>query len=221
MPTRSVSFSSITGKPAPRIETVDLYDLPHLYSVLDIEMPDMAYHIADASHLEDIYPDHTVDVVVEDFLLNCIPASRHEALLREVARILKPGGLGIISFTSHETLKIGEAWSTEQLRAEYHLDWNPQAYDLSDIERYNQAGGSLDNLKGKLIYNKPTSEFIYVALAGGRFEFFRSKEEMLALFEQCGLHLGSPQTGPREPMITAWLARAIVACSLGKRRLAE
>jgi hypothetical protein len=179
------------GPSQPRIETIDLYDLPHLYAVLDIEMPDMTYHIADASHLDSIYPDHSIDIVIQDFLLNCIPAARHEAVVREVGRILKPGGLGIISFTSSETLLVDSALSADQLRTEHGLDWDGQAYDLSDIEKINPRGEPLDYLKGKLIYHEPTSEFIYVATAGGRFEFFRSREEMLSLFEECGLRLVS------------------------------
>jgi hypothetical protein len=173
----------------PRIETVDLYDLPHLYDVLDIRMPQMRYHIADASHLDHLYPDGAIDLVVQDFLLNCIPASRHETLLKEVSRILKSGGLGIISFTSSEALKLDSAMSTEQLKTEHHLTWDPQAYDLAEMAKANNPETSLDYLKGRLVYHQPTSEFIYIAKAGGRFEFFRSKEEMLALFEKCGLHL--------------------------------
>jgi SAM-dependent methyltransferase len=177
------------GKSEPRLETVDLYDLPHLYAVLDIEMPDMVYHIADASHLGEIYADHSVDVVVQDFLLNCIPASRHEPLLREAARVLKPGGLGLVSFTSNETLKVGSAWSTERLRHERRLEWDPQAYDLSDIEKINQGGEPLDYLKGQLIFNPATAEFIHVAVTGGRFEFFRPQAGLFSLFRQCGLQL--------------------------------
>jgi SAM-dependent methyltransferase len=159
--------------------------------VLDIEMPDMIYHIADASHLESIYQDHSVDIAIQDFLLNCIPAARHEAVLREVARILKPGGLGLISFTSNETLSVASACSTQQLRAKHRLDWDGQAYDLSDIEKINPQGEPLDFLKGKLLYHPPFAEFIFVAMVGGRFEFFRSREDMLALFEHCGLMLVS------------------------------
>ena len=173
----------------PRIETVDLYDLPHLYDVLDIKMPPMRYHIADAAHLDYLYKNGAVDLVVQDFLLNCIPASKHEPLLNEVSRILRPNGLGIISFTSSEALGLSTALSTTQLRADHNLTWDAQAYDLADMAKANKAEISLDYLMGKLIYHQPTSEFIYIAQAGGRFEFFRSKSEMLLLFEKCGLHL--------------------------------
>jgi hypothetical protein len=173
----------------PRIETVDLYDLPHLYDVLDIEMPEMIYHIADAAHLDHLYQDGSVDLVVQDFLLNCIPASRHEPLLQEVSRILKPDGLGVISFTSSEALELSSALSTTQLQTGYNLTWDSHAYDLAGMGKVNPSESSLDHLIGKLVYHQPTSEFIYVAKTGGRFEFFRSKEEMFALFEKWGLHL--------------------------------
>jgi len=173
----------------PRIETVDLYDLPHLYEVLDLKMPCMHYHIADAAHLDHLYRDGAVDLVVQDFLLNCIPASRHEPLLKEVSRILKPGGLGIVSFTSSEALELSSALSTVQLQTDHNLIWDSQAYDLAEMGKANASEDSLDYLMGKLVYHQLTSEFIYIAKAGGRFEFFRSKEEMLSLFEKCGLHL--------------------------------
>ena len=173
----------------PRIEAVDLYDLPHLYDVLDLEMPCMDYHIADASHLDHLYRDGAVDLVVQDFLLNCIPASRHEPLLREAGRILKAGGLAIISFTSSEALELSSAISTAQLLTDYHLAWDALAYDLSEMEKANGRSRSFDDLTGKLVYHQPTSEFIYIAKAGGRFEFFRSKEEMLSLLEKCGFQL--------------------------------
>jgi SAM-dependent methyltransferase len=177
----------INGSKA-RIETIDLYDLPHLYQVLDLEMPPMTYHIADAAHLESLYGDGAIDLVVQDFLLNCIPAARHEPLLKEVGRVLKPGGIGIISFTSSESLNLYSAISTAQLRKDRNVAWNTQAYDLDEMEKTSNAGASLAYLTGKLIYNPDTSEFIYVAAAGGRFEFFRSKDEMFALFEKNGLH---------------------------------
>lgn len=173
----------------PSIETVDLYDLPHLYDVLDIKMPPMRYHIADAAHLEHLYKNGVVDLVVQDFLLNCIPASKHEPLLKEVSRVLTPNGLGIISFTSSEALELSTALSTTQLYADHKLTWDAQAYDLAEMAKANKSETSLDYLMGKLIFHQPTSEFIYVALAGGRFEFFRSKAEMLLLFEKYGFHL--------------------------------
>jgi len=173
----------------PRIETVDLYDLPHLYAVLDLKMPCMTYHIADAAHLEHLYPDGSVDLVVQDFLLNCIPASRHDPLLQEVRRILKPGGFGIVSFTSNEALELSSALTTAQLQAEHNFTWDPKAYDLAEMEKANPSERSLSYLTGKVIHHPANSEFIYVAAAGGRFEFFRSRDEMVALFEKHGLHL--------------------------------
>lgn len=177
------------NKSLPRIETVDLYDLPQLYEVLGFETPRMRYHIADAAHLDHLYKDGTVDMVVQDFLLNCIPASRHEALLKEARRILKVGGRGIISFTSSEALDLSSAVSTARLQADYHFQWNSEAYDLAEMERINPSAASLDSLQGQLVYHPATSEFIYVATTGGRFEFFRSKEQMFSLFEKCGLRL--------------------------------
>ena len=182
-------FVHDTNQSLPRIETVDLYDLPHLYEVLDLKMPCMRYHIADAAHLDHLYHDGAVDLVVQDFLLNCIPATRHEPLLKEVSRILRPGGLGIISFTSNEALELNSALSTTRLQTDHNFIWDSQAYDLAGMEKANASNGSLDYLTGKLIYHQTTSEFIYVAASGGRFEFFRSKEEMFLLFEKCGLHL--------------------------------
>ena len=182
-------FIHNTNQSFPQIETVDLYDLPHLYEVLDLKMPCMRYHIADAAHLDHLYHDGAVDLVVQDFLLNCIPASRHEPLMKEVSRILKPGGLGIISFTSSEALELSSAVSTTRLQTDHNFIWDSQAYDLAGMEKANTSNGSLEYLTGKLIYHQATSEFIYVAATGGRFEFFRSKEEMFSLFENCGLHL--------------------------------
>ncbi len=109
-----------------RIETIDLYDLPHLYEILGLEMPPMTYRIADAGPSRESVSRRFVDLVVQDFLLNCIPASRHEPLLKEVSRILKPGGIGIISFTSSESLDLQSAISTEQLQADHRVAWNPR-----------------------------------------------------------------------------------------------
>jgi len=178
----------------PRIETVDLYDLPHLYEVLGFEMPPMKYHIADAAHLDDLYSDGAVDLVVQDFLLNCIPASRHEPVLSEVSRILRPGGLGIISFTSSEALDLNAALPTARLQTDHNFAWNPEAYDLVEMEKTNSSGSPLNYLMGKLVYNQAASELVYVVASGGRFEFFRSKEAMFSLFEKCGLRLLSFDT---------------------------
>jgi SAM-dependent methyltransferase len=181
------AFAVECGSSFPHIETVDLYDLPHLYNVLGLKMPPMRYHVADAAHLEHLYPSGSVEVVVQDFLLNCIPAAQHEPLVREAARVLKPGGLALLSFTSHEALDVASALSTADLRSRHRLKWDDQAYDLAELQASNSTGRSLDFLMGRLLHHPATSEFIYVAKAGGRFEFFRSKEAMFALFEQCGL----------------------------------
>ncbi len=57
----------------------------------------------DASSLHAI-ESGSVDVLVQDALLNRAPHCLHEAIMEETARVLRPGALAFIGFTDHQGL---------------------------------------------------------------------------------------------------------------------
>jgi hypothetical protein len=60
-----------------RLQAIDLYDLPAVYALLGFPAPAFEYRLADASDLRGHYADGSVDVLVQDFLLNCTPTALH------------------------------------------------------------------------------------------------------------------------------------------------
>jgi SAM-dependent methyltransferase len=173
-----------------RVEAVDLFDLPSVYRLLGLPPPDFTYRIADASNLRGIYPDGSVDVVVQDFLLNCAPEPLHEPILREAARILSPGGFALISFSDAASVAGREGINEAAFHDRFGAPWNCEAYDLGDMFPPRAAQQpDFAALEGMVVADPSTGTSTVVVGRNGRLEFYRDEAAIFGLFARVGLIL--------------------------------
>ena len=176
----------VTG--SPRLHALDLYDLPAVYGLLGFPPPDFEFHLADASDLHGHFTDGSVDVVVQDFLLNCAPAALHAPILAEVERILSEQGVALISFSDRSSVCPRPTMDPAEFARRFGRPWQPEAYNLADVFPSGAlADGDLKGLGGSVVYDPQSGTATLTTEPTGRFEFFREAEVMLELFRQAGL----------------------------------
>ena len=90
-----VGFLREQGITSPNIRVIDLIDLASLGHASDAARFDRA----DAGDLGRLFPNQSVDLVVQDHLLNCAPHQSYPSILAELARILRPGGAALLHYT--------------------------------------------------------------------------------------------------------------------------
>ena len=105
------------------------------------------------------YPDHSVDVVLSSFMLHHVPADRREPAIREVRRVLSPGGV-------LHLVDIGGATSPAN-------GWIARRAHRHELTKENFGGGIPDLLR--------RAGFVDVSETGsdvrrhvGRFTFYRA-----------------------------------------------
>lgn len=181
-------FLGAHGVRSPRIWAVDLYDLRAVYRALRMPPPQMEFAVADAAALGALFPDGAFDVIVQDFLLNCLPLGRHGPLLEETARLLAPTGCALIHFTDSTGVRQLRRWSAEELAERHGLAWDAAAYQLSDM--ISSAAGETAlraRLGGTVVTTNWPDQFTYVAPENGQLEFFPASARVFSLLRDAGL----------------------------------
>ncbi len=175
----------ITGH--PRLQVIDLYDLPAVYALLGFPAPAFEYRLADASDLRGVHEDSSVDVLVQDFLLNCAPSALHGPILREVARILSAQGVALISFSDQAGVGPRPTMDATEFQRRSGVPWCPGAYNLADMFPPGAfPPAMLGDVAGQVVLDPATGTSTLIT-AVGRFEFFRDAEVILRLFQEAGL----------------------------------
>lgn len=183
-------FLSRHGISRPTVHAVDLYDLPRAYRELHLEPPDMHFHMADAANLEGIFAAGAFDLVVQDFLLNCVPPHFHASLLAEAARVLTPRGMAIISFSDSHALAARASPDGRAAAHDQGLEWDDQAYSLGDLPRLPGYSPSRSNgLLGQVLRHPTSNCLVHVTPPHGNFEFFPAETTVLEDFARAGLRL--------------------------------
>ena len=174
------------------ITAVDKLDLPAIYRRLGIAMPDMTFQQADARCLGHVLGDGAFDLLVQDFLLNCAAPADAAALLSEAARLLRPGGLALLSFTDNTGLRDRPALTAEEIAARWRLVWDPACGTLSELPARPvpfQPAVAREGLIGRVVVGAAAGHCTCITAPDGRFEFFVPAEETFAALEAAGLEL--------------------------------
>lgn len=166
-------FLGSAGITSTDVVAVDLFDLPTTYARLDLSLPRMHFIQADACQLGTVAGDGEFHIVVQDFLLNCLPPTRATTLLAEASRILARHGRLILSVTDSSGLVTRQAVSPARFKAQWGLDWNPHATQLRQIEPDPiRCQAMVEALAGSIILDPSNGHHSLITGPHGRFEFF-------------------------------------------------
>ena len=170
-----------------RIVAVDQIPLPEIYSQLGVEMPEIDFVQANACDLGDRLGGDTFDLVVQDFILNCLCPANAAALLAEARRHLKPDGLCLISFSADAEAPTHATVFASALAPSLPRAWTPQSAGLFDLAQTESDYFALETLlQGKSILDADSGTITQVTAPSGQFEFFVSKQKIIDLIEAAG-----------------------------------
>lgn len=173
---------------SPTVEAFDLLDVQCEHPSAGWPRPSITVHIADACNLAEQFPTASQDVAFQDFLLNCAPPGDHAAILREAARVLRPGGFLIVSFTDWDCLAERPTRTVTELEQEFLVCWSDHAYHLHTLAG-ERAAELLPRLAQSVVAH-PSGEWLtWICPDTGHFEFYCSQERILGLLEAAGFEL--------------------------------
>jgi hypothetical protein len=162
------------------ILAVDLYDLPAVYARLGYEIPPLRFVQADARNLGDVVDDHCVHLVVQDFLVNCMPPGEIPALFLEVSRVLAPDGLAFVSFTDDQCMMGFDPFF-------------PVLCPVTEIFQFpigtSGQDGWLSASVGRKFQDPETGSWVFVTPPYGRLEFFSRLSKTLSDISSSGLEI--------------------------------
>lgn len=185
------SFLGAYGIDGAKLHAVDLYNLKAVYRKLNLPLPRLKYHVADATALPKIF-ESAFDLVIQDFLLNCVPHADQVRVLSETVRSLSEEGLALIHFTDASGVARLPRKTIQALWDEHALRWQRTAYQLSDINgTAGRESALLARVGGKVIVDEQPHQFTYVTSVDGHFEFFTDAPRIFLMFAEAGLTLAS------------------------------
>lgn len=174
-----IRFLHDQGIPAPEIHVIDLIDLKGL----GYADPRAQYHRADAADLSDLFVDGSLDLLLQDHLLNCAPVCHYDSILAEVRRILDPAGLAFLHYTDPSRFPSARGNSIEHL-----ISSEGPKYRLDMTDSMLQACFSMSPAE-RLI--ETADGFIIVTLPFGNLEHFIPFDSFAARLTRAGLKLES------------------------------
>ncbi len=170
-----IGFLRHQGIDAPDIHVIDLIDL----EAMGHGHRTARFHHADACDLSGLFADGSFDLVLQDHLLNCAPVVAYPAILAELKRILRPGGMVLLHYTDPGDFPPAEG---DALRDRLGLAGGVHSLGLSPGERETLAG--LPPAR-RLV---ATGEgFVMVTLPLGNLEHFVPFETLEGLLDDAGL----------------------------------
>jgi hypothetical protein len=172
----------------PSILVVDRLPIPRIYAEMGIEMPDMDFLQLDACTAGDTLGGRRFDLIVQDFVLNCMPPAHAPAMLRSTRALLEPKGLALISLSTDAQPTGSPAQPIAQTLSHWADRWTNSVWSISDMahseEEYSQMTAQL---AGRTMVDEATGHLVQVTSPACQFEFFAPGKEMDHLFEQSGL----------------------------------
>jgi hypothetical protein len=177
------------GVKDPAIHAIDIMDVAAVARATGHGLRDVDFSVRDASRLFD-WPDGSVEILVQDHLLNCAPHGDHQAILSEAARVLSPNGILILNFSLLD--------SGNQVGNDYSLNWSDaerllgkrlsdKAYCLKDVVGDRRLTEVKSMMLGKVITDHELQRQVQVTHPHGNFEFYFSMMELERLLEQRGM----------------------------------
>ena len=169
----------------PDIFGIDIMDVERLAREAGTELSHVSFSVGDATRMDN-WSDGSVDLLVQDHLLNCAPNGSHQAILREAGRVLSPEGVMILNF------------SVEPDAGQPRLSWREaerilgapltaDAYCLRDIAGDQRFDAAQHGLVGTVIADPLRGRELVVTGPYGNFEFYSPLVAIERMLQRAGL----------------------------------
>jgi len=168
------------------IHAIDIMDIGAIGQATGFEVANVAFSVGDASSLV-AWQDNSVQVLVQDHLLNCSPHGTHEAILRESRRVLDAKGVLIMNFSVDPPEATRGPMRRDEAERLMQAPLDGGAYSLTDIVGCNGRLKELTPfLLGKVIADDGARQ-VLVTPPHGNFEFCSSFAALESLLARVGL----------------------------------
>lgn len=171
----------------PNIHAIDIANVAAVFATMNIPLPDVQFSVADAAHLTS-FPSGSVQVLVQDHLLNCTPHGTHEGIVREAARVLDPRGFLILNFSVNPSVTVQNLWTRREVAEWLDLSLSDRAYCLSDLTNdLSSRARCKAELIGGIVTLDDAGRSIVITPPQGNFEFYFAREELEERLARHGL----------------------------------
>lgn len=159
------------------ILAIDIANIAEVLAAMDLHLPDVQFSVADAANLSS-FSNGSIQVLVQDHLLNCAPHKTHEGIIREAARLLDTRGFMILNFSVNPSAPEKLIWTRQEFETRIGVCFNYQAYCLSDLGLNKSNQGRLAMEQNGAIVRLDENHTIIVTPPSGNFEFYFPKSEL-------------------------------------------
>ena len=182
-------FLSLIGLEEPDIHAIDILDIEVVARLLGCDLPDLRFEVGDAARLER-WADGSVQLLVQDHLVNCAPHGVHRAIVREAARLLDRDGVWMLNFSVEPLLDSGRQLSFATAERVLGRPLSETAYSLREagIDE-GRLFASVHDLLGAMITQEETGRSIFVTPPHGNFEFYFPLAELERLLADVELRI--------------------------------
>ena len=163
------------GVTKPIIHAIDIADVAGVLATMDMSLSDVSFSVADAASLPS-FVTGSVQILVQDHLLNCTPHGNHEAIVREAARLLDKRGFLILNFSVDPRHAAQAICTREEIEGIFGRPLSDLAYCLRDLtcntderEKYKPL------LIGRTVVLDDVGRMIVITPPHGNFEFYFPK----------------------------------------------
>ncbi len=174
------------GVTEPVIHAIDIMDIGAVAQAAGFELADVAFSIGDASNLV-AWADNSVQVLVQDHLVNCSPHDSHEAILREAARVLDPKGVLIMNFSVDPAEASHDAMSWNEAERLLQAPLSGEVYSLMDVVGNGWRLKELEPLLFGRVIGDGGVRQVLVTRPHGNFEFYSTFTALESLLTRLGL----------------------------------
>lgn len=167
------------------MHAIDLCDVRAVFEGMGVTMPRVRFRVADAADLSP-FPSDSVDLVVQDGLLNCTPHEKHRAILSEAARVLRGRGRLLFNFTDSTFIRPEDVLPLEAFEARVGARVPVEAFGLADMVRQENVPEALSEIVNLPVYTGYGETYFVATRPWGHFEFFFSYEHVESLLRSAG-----------------------------------
>jgi len=179
-------FLTGAGVSIGEVVAVDVLDIPASYSRLGLGVPEPRFIRGDACDMRS-FESGCFDIVVQDFLLNCLPAEDAGRLVHETSRLLAPNGVVILNVTDDDCLQGLPEFLADEFTVLTGAVWHPSARWLGDLlPRAERRRELLPLLAGRVVRTSLGPGGTLITPPDGRFEFFMPFAECWRRFRDVG-----------------------------------